>query len=45
MDIKAIVDRDYNHPSVIMYSIGNEVPEPAQERGVELAEEMTALFP
>lgn len=43
-DIKAIVDRDYNHPSVIMYSIGNEVSEPAQERGVELAEEMTALF-
>lgn len=39
-DIKAMVDRDFNHPSVIMYSIGNEVSEPAQENGVKLAREM-----
>lgn len=39
-DIKAMVDRDFNHPSVIMYSIGNEVSEPAQEKGVALAREM-----
>jgi hypothetical protein len=40
-DIKAMVDRDYNHPSVIMYSIGNEISEPAKEKGVALTKEMT----
>lgn len=39
-DIKAMVEKDRNHPCVIMYSIGNEVTEPAQERGVELARKM-----
>ncbi|HHV11556.1 MAG TPA: glycoside hydrolase family 2 protein [Clostridiales bacterium] len=39
-DIKAMVDRDFNHPSVILYSICNEVAEPAQEKGVTLAKEM-----
>ncbi len=35
------MDMDYNHPSVIMYSIGNEVSERYQERGVALAKKMT----
>ena len=39
-DLEAMVSRDYNHPSVIMYSIGNEVSEPAKEKGVSLAKEM-----
>ncbi len=26
-DIEAMVAKDFNHPSVIMYSIGNEIPE------------------
>lgn len=26
-DLERLVKRDYNHPSVIMYSIGNEIPE------------------
>lgn len=39
-DLEALVSRDYNHPSVIMYSIGNEVSEPAKEKGVALAKEM-----
>lgn len=43
-DITSIVEKDYNHPSVIMYSIGNEVSEPAKQKGVELAKEMTQLF-
>ncbi len=43
-DIEAVVRRDYNHPSVILYSIGNEVSEPAEKRGVDLAREMTDLF-
>jgi hypothetical protein len=43
-DIKSLVDRDFNHPSVIMYSIGNEVSEPGKEKGIALTREITALF-
>lgn len=43
-DIAAIVSRDFNHPSVIMYSIGNEVSEPATDKGVKLAREMVERF-
>ena len=39
-DLQAMVDRDYNHPSVILYSIGNEVSEPAKAEGVEKTREM-----
>lgn len=39
-DVKAMVDRDFNHPSVIMYSIANEVSEPREEKGVALAKEL-----
>jgi len=35
-DIRQMVGKDYNHPSVIMYSIGNEVTEPAKRAGVKL---------
>lgn len=34
-DTTAMVQRDYNHPSVILYSIGNEVAEPAEVKGLE----------
>jgi hypothetical protein len=43
-DIKSMVNRDFNHPSVIMYSIGNEVSEPAKDKGVELTKELVDLF-
>ncbi len=43
-DLKAMVDRDYNHPCVIMYSIGNEVSEPAKPEGVEKTKEMVAYL-
>lgn len=39
-DLQAMVSRDYNHPSVIMYSIGNEVSEPAKEEGIWVLGEM-----
>ena len=39
-DVRSMVERDFNHPSVILYSIGNEVSEPAHEKGVKLAKEM-----
>lgn len=41
-DIRRFVEHDFNHPSVIMYSIGNEVGEPAQEEGMELAKDLIA---
>ena len=40
-DLSAMVLRDRNHPSVIMWSIGNEIPERAQPRGVEIAKQLT----
>lgn len=39
-DLRSLVDKDYNHPSVILYSIGNEVSETAQARGILFTEEM-----
>ncbi len=39
-DLEKIVSHDYNHPSVIMYSIGNEVSEPAQAEGIKYTKEM-----
>lgn len=26
-DVTAMVRKDYNHPAVILYSVGNEIPE------------------
>ena len=42
-DVKAMVERDYNHPSVIMYSIGNEVSEPGKSEGVEMGKKMISF--
>lgn len=39
-DLKRIIDKDYNHPSVIGYSVGNEVAETAQQRGIELCDNL-----
>ena len=39
-DLKNMVEKDRNHPSVVMYSIGNEVSETAQKKGIELTGEM-----
>ena len=43
-DLEAMVSRDYNHPSVILYSIGNEVSEPAGEEGIEFTGRMASLL-
>ena len=40
-DFVDMVDKDYNHPSVVMYSTGNEVSETAQKKGIELTGRMT----
>ncbi|WP_318244822.1 glycoside hydrolase family 2 TIM barrel-domain containing protein [Microbacterium pullorum] len=48
-DIESMVARDFNHPSVIFYSIGNEIPEtgtPAGSRlGRRIAEKVRTLDP
>lgn len=43
-DLEGMVRKDYNHPSVIFYSIGNEVSEPASSQGVEKEKEMVELL-
>ena len=40
-DLKDMVEKDYNHPCVIMYSTGNEVAETAKEAGIQFTGEMT----
>ena len=42
-DVTAMVERDFNHPSVILYSIGNEVGEPAEAKGLDYGKKMIAL--
>lgn len=32
-DVQAMVDKDFNHPCVIMYSIGNEIPDTGTPNG------------
>lgn len=40
-DLKDMVEKDFNHPSVILYSTGNEVSETAQKKGIHLTKMMT----
>ncbi len=35
-DVKAMVETAYNHPCVILYSIGNEIPEAGSVKGVRI---------
>ncbi|MFB3160188.1 glycoside hydrolase family 2 TIM barrel-domain containing protein [Neobacillus sp. 179-J 1A1 HS] len=46
-DIQAMVDKDFNHPSVIMYSIGNEIQEAGSANGTvwgrKMAEKIRSL--
>ena len=40
-DLTDMVEKDYNHPCVVLYATGNEVSETAKKRGITLTEEMT----
>ena len=46
-DVEAMVRKDFNHPSVIMYCIGNEIPEAGTPMGARvgraLAEKIRSL--
>lgn len=48
-DVTRMVEKDYNHPCVILYSIGNEIPETGNEAGAEcsrkIAEKIRQLDP
>ncbi|MFC1402727.1 MULTISPECIES: glycoside hydrolase family 2 TIM barrel-domain containing protein [Streptacidiphilus] len=48
-DIEAMVAKDFNHPSVVLYSIGNEIPEVGSPSGAawsrRLAEKVRTLDP
>ena len=40
-DLYDMVEKNYNHPSVVLYSTGNEVAETGQAKGIELTKAMT----
>lgn len=40
----AMAKKDFSHPSVIMYSIGNEVTESASKEGIELMTKMRSIL-
>ena len=42
-DLAKMVLKDRNHPSVLIYSIGNEISDTARPEGAELAGEMTGI--
>lgn len=42
-DLASMVLRDRNHPSIIMWSIGNEIPERSRAKGVEIAKRLKEI--
>lgn len=43
-DVAAMVVKDFNHPSVILYSTGNEIQEAGTPKGAQLNREITNEF-
>lgn len=43
-DVRDMVRRDRNHPSIIMWSIGNEIPEQGRPEGAAMAKRLTGFF-
>ena len=42
-DLRAMVRRDRNHPSILLYSIGNEIPNQKDRDGARIARELVAI--
>ncbi|UXX81091.1 DUF4982 domain-containing protein [Reichenbachiella carrageenanivorans] len=42
-DLRAMIRRDRNHPSVVMYSIGNEIPDQLDKLGGQKAQRLVAI--
>lgn len=42
-DLSTMVRRDRNHPSVIMWSVGNEIPECGEDDGIATMERLTKI--
>jgi beta-galactosidase len=42
-DLTSMLRRDRNHPSIILWSIGNEIPQQSSDLGVNLARKLTAI--
>jgi beta-galactosidase len=42
-DLRAMLRRDRNHPSVILWSIGNEIPNQLDRDGAKMARELIAI--
>ncbi len=43
-DLEAMILRDRNHPSVVFWSIGNEIPERADTSGLRIAKSLISLI-
>lgn len=43
-DVSAMVSKDYNHPCVILYSIGNEICEVENKHDVQLGQQIAELI-
>ncbi len=43
-DVRDFVHRDRNHPSIILWSIGNEIPEQRRANGAQEAHRLTGFF-
>ena len=42
--LRVMAEKDYNHPSVVMYSIGNEIPEIGSLKGIRYGKEMIRIL-